>query len=272
MLTNEELQIYIDENWREEVQAHGFSPYVRNANHWYKIVNDEVLLSLIFFSPDARNMDLRFGMTLLCDRPSPIPFQRKSLHYLENQDGTTLFTLRRELYAYNKSHNLGLPLDRFIYTDDMFSEFFYPITKWYYRTAFDVLIWPTFDQIDNAQSCYDRYCELATLCRPSSDVETTRSFAECAYLGMFDACKRMVDAPEGMRAFLERYWQDKNWRFLDGAKSPEDKTAKRHYAELKAKVESVASLQAFESYRRYLRDITEKEDSRIRKLLLEKAV
>ena len=42
MLSKEELQYYIDENWREDMQAHGFSPYIRNQNFWYKIVNQEV--------------------------------------------------------------------------------------------------------------------------------------------------------------------------------------------------------------------------------------
>ena len=268
MLSKEELQYYIDENWREDMQAHGFSPYIRNQNFWYKIVNEEVLLSIIFFSPGFREIDMRFGMTLLCDRPSPVPFRRRTLHFLENKDGTTLFDMSRELYTRNKCYSLGLPLDRYVYSDDMFSERIYPQTRWYFRAAFDCLLWPTFEKITDAASCYAQYCETASLGCSRSASEYTRSFAECAYLGMFDTCKKMVEEPDGMRVFFERFWEDRNWRFLDGAKTPDDAKSKRLYEELRQKVNSVESSDAFEAYRRHLRDVTEKENIRIRKLLL----
>lgn len=268
MMTKEELQYYIDENWREEMKAHGFSPYIRNQNFWYKIVNNEVLLSLIFFSPGWRLIDLRFGMTLLCDKPSPVPFQRRTLHFLENKDGTTLFEMDQELRNRNEHYNLGLPLKWYNYEPDMFSERIYPQTRWYFRAAFDYLLWPTFEEITDAESCYAQYCEIASLGRFPSTSELTRSFAECAYLGMFDSCKKMVEEPKGTREFFERYWEDQNWRYLDGVKGPDDAKAKRLYEELRQKVNSVVSVDAFEAYRQHLRDVTAKENIRIRKLLL----
>lgn len=148
MNVNEEMSAFMQQHFADRLYAEGFVSYRNNMRHWYKLVDESVLQMVIL---DYRRRDKSCFEFLYGAAPLYALFPLPYAHNIEKTAYDEIF--RDAHYAYMAKHE-----DLIGYNCPLSAEN-YGETLRRYTGAFEEVIWPTFHQIVNLNTCHQLWWE-----------------------------------------------------------------------------------------------------------------